>query len=110
MTSLFIFLWKVVLICNQAFKEIARGEQTAATLESNLSSLEAKLDAMLAGLEQQEKEKLQTSANGGPETDAQEKKEIQDEENELKMDLEETDELKALKGEAGGNGKGHVSG
>ena len=83
-----------------------RGEQTAATLESNLSSLEAKLDAMLAGLEQQEKEKSETSANGGPETDAQQKKEIQDEEKELKMDLEETDELKAIKAKQGEMGKG----
>ncbi|KAI1402329.1 hypothetical protein F4819DRAFT_485638 [Hypoxylon fuscum] len=35
----------------QAFKDIARGEQQAAALEANLTSLESKLDALLASIE-----------------------------------------------------------
>ncbi|KAL2109765.1 hypothetical protein VUR80DRAFT_2060 [Thermomyces stellatus] len=35
----------------QALKEIARGEQTASMLEADLTSLESKLDAMLAAIE-----------------------------------------------------------
>ncbi|CAN8099250.1 unnamed protein product [Discula destructiva] len=35
----------------QAFRELARGEQTAAALEANLTSLESKLDKLLASFE-----------------------------------------------------------
>ncbi|KAL2271172.1 hypothetical protein VTJ83DRAFT_543 [Remersonia thermophila] len=34
----------------QALRELARGEQTASTLEANLTNLESKLDAILASL------------------------------------------------------------
>ncbi|OAA77819.1 hypothetical protein LEL_04642 [Akanthomyces lecanii RCEF 1005] len=37
-----------------AYREITKGEQTAAQLEANLTNLESKLDAMLAAFEQQE--------------------------------------------------------
>ncbi|ROW01487.1 hypothetical protein VSDG_02262 [Cytospora chrysosperma] len=33
---------------SQAFRDLARGEQTAAALEANLTSLESKLDELLA--------------------------------------------------------------
>lgn len=36
-----------------AYREITKGEQTAAQLEANLTNLESKLDAMLAAFEQQ---------------------------------------------------------
>lgn len=48
---------------------------------------------MLAGLEQQEKEKHN---EGAPETKVEEQKEIIDEEKELKLDLEEADKLKHI--------------
>ncbi|KAK3341650.1 hypothetical protein B0T25DRAFT_348437 [Lasiosphaeria hispida] len=35
----------------QALKDLARGEQTAAALEQNLTSLESKLDELLASLD-----------------------------------------------------------
>ncbi|PSR81693.1 hypothetical protein BD289DRAFT_484277 [Coniella lustricola] len=35
----------------QAFRDLARGEQTAAALESNLTNLESKLDELLAAFE-----------------------------------------------------------
>ncbi|KAI8632565.1 hypothetical protein F5Y19DRAFT_421730 [Xylariaceae sp. FL1651] len=35
----------------QAFRELARGEQQAAAIEANLTSLENKLDALLASIE-----------------------------------------------------------
>ncbi|KAI0381921.1 hypothetical protein F5Y04DRAFT_53852 [Hypomontagnella monticulosa] len=35
----------------QAFKDLARGEQQAAALEASLTSLESKLDALLASVE-----------------------------------------------------------
>lgn len=58
----------------EALKEIARGEQTASMLEANLTSLESKLDAILAGLESQipaaeaaeEQEPKQDPKQGGP--------------------------------------------
>lgn len=53
---------------------------------------------MLAGLEQQEQEKHN---EGAPETKVEEQKEISDEEKELKMDLEEADELKHIKEDQG---------
>ncbi|KAL2124586.1 hypothetical protein VTJ04DRAFT_951 [Mycothermus thermophilus] len=40
----------------QALRELARGEQTASTLEANLTSLESKLDAILAALGDEELE------------------------------------------------------
>ena len=85
---------------NNSTNSIRRGEQTASQLEANLSSLEAKLDAMLAGLEQQEKEKHNPETKVG-------QKEISDEERELKMDLEEADELKHIKED---QGKGNFEG
>lgn len=52
---------------------------------------------MLAGLEQHEKEKHN---EGAPETKVEEQKEISDVK-ELKMDLEEADELKHIKKDQG---------
>ncbi|KAK5119153.1 hypothetical protein LTR85_007767 [Meristemomyces frigidus] len=44
----------------KAFQELARGERTAAALESQLNSMEAKIEALLAQAEkdQQEAERL----------------------------------------------------
>lgn len=53
---------------------------------------------MLAGLERQEKEKHN---EGAPETKVEEQREISEEEEELKMDLEEADELKHIKKDQG---------
>ncbi|KAH7266963.1 uncharacterized protein BKA55DRAFT_553892 [Fusarium redolens] len=44
----------------QAYRDLARGEQAATALENNLSSLESRLDAILAALEA--RENPQTSA------------------------------------------------
>ncbi|KAI1756538.1 hypothetical protein F4782DRAFT_526224 [Xylaria castorea] len=35
----------------QAFRDLTRGEQQAAAIEANLASLESKLDALLASIE-----------------------------------------------------------
>ncbi|KAK4542041.1 hypothetical protein LTR36_007072 [Oleoguttula mirabilis] len=45
----------------KAFQELARGEQTAAALEAQLNSMEAKIEALLAQADkdQQEAERLQ---------------------------------------------------
>ncbi|ORY64374.1 uncharacterized protein BCR38DRAFT_434928 [Pseudomassariella vexata] len=40
----------------QAFKDLTKGEQQAAALERNLTSLESKLDALLAQFEDAAKE------------------------------------------------------
>ncbi|KAG9196272.1 hypothetical protein G6011_01393 [Alternaria panax] len=40
----------------QAFKELQRGEQTAAALESHLDSIEKKIEALLAQAEKAEQE------------------------------------------------------
>ncbi|EMD90992.1 hypothetical protein COCC4DRAFT_136614 [Bipolaris maydis ATCC 48331] len=40
----------------QAFKELQRGEQTAAALEAHLDSIEKKIEALLAQAEKAEKE------------------------------------------------------
>jgi Skp family chaperone for outer membrane proteins len=45
----------------QAFKELQRGEQTAAALESHLDSIEKKIEALLAQAEKAEKELKETS-------------------------------------------------
>ncbi|OAA43234.1 hypothetical protein NOR_04601 [Metarhizium rileyi] len=48
----------------QAYRDLAKGEQTATALEANLANLESKLDAMLAVLEEKasaEGESQQTS-------------------------------------------------
>ncbi|KAL2138593.1 hypothetical protein VTI28DRAFT_6521 [Corynascus sepedonium] len=58
----------------QALRDLARGEQTASTLEANLTSLESKLDAILASfgisaadldaLDEHEPPKTQKEENG----------------------------------------------
>ncbi|KAF4123581.1 hypothetical protein GMORB2_6282 [Geosmithia morbida] len=48
----------------QAYRDLARGEQTAAALESNLSNLENKLDAMLAALESMTNDHSSSSISG----------------------------------------------
>ncbi|KAJ4170400.1 hypothetical protein NW754_006538 [Fusarium falciforme] len=46
----------------QAYRDLARGEQTATALEANLSNLESKLDAILAALEARADPQAPTSA------------------------------------------------
>ncbi|CEJ95069.1 hypothetical protein VHEMI10572 [[Torrubiella] hemipterigena] len=50
----------------EAYKVIARGEQTASALEANLTNLESKLDAILAAFESQTEavSKAAESSNG----------------------------------------------
>ncbi|KAK4034095.1 hypothetical protein C8A01DRAFT_39431 [Parachaetomium inaequale] len=58
----------------QALRDLARGEQTASTLEANLTSLESKLDEILASfgvsaedldaLDEQEEKKKKTRKDG----------------------------------------------
>ncbi|PNY24511.1 Uncharacterized protein TCAP_05538 [Tolypocladium capitatum] len=48
----------------QAYRDLARGEQTAAALEANLSVLHSRLDAMLAGLEPKEAAVADASLTG----------------------------------------------
>ncbi|KFA62549.1 hypothetical protein S40285_05707 [Stachybotrys chlorohalonatus IBT 40285] len=51
----------------QAYRDILKGEQAATAIESNLTNLERKLDAMLAAIEGAETAKESTStkeANG----------------------------------------------
>ncbi|KAG5937462.1 hypothetical protein E4U60_001938 [Claviceps pazoutovae] len=40
----------------QAYRELAKGEQTAAQMEASLTVLESKLEAMLKALESSEKQ------------------------------------------------------
>lgn len=40
----------------QAFQELSRGEKTATALENQLASMEAKIDALLARAEEDERE------------------------------------------------------
>lgn len=47
----------------QIFTQIAKGEKTAQALESNLDSLEKKIDALLASFEESERRKVE-EANG----------------------------------------------
>ncbi len=53
----------------QAFQELAKGERAAAALESQLTSMEAKIEALLAQAEKEqedlEKMKAQRSEAGG---------------------------------------------
>ncbi|KEY70615.1 hypothetical protein S7711_02219 [Stachybotrys chartarum IBT 7711] len=63
----------------QAYRDILKGEQAATAIESNLTNLERKLDAMLAAIEGAEAAEVSTStkeANGKqqPEKLDQEKK------------------------------------
>ncbi|RKU41631.1 hypothetical protein DL546_000620 [Coniochaeta pulveracea] len=53
----------------QALQELAKGEQTATALENNLSSLESKIDALLASFEEQERSQTRHAA-GNPPSDA----------------------------------------
>nr|POE63183.1 hypothetical protein CFP56_04086 [Quercus suber] len=52
----------------KAFQELAKGERTATALENQLSSMEAKIEALLAQAEKQQQEaqdaKGQSSKNG----------------------------------------------
>ncbi|PNP54393.1 hypothetical protein THARTR1_05600 [Trichoderma harzianum] len=41
----------------EALRELARGEQTATAMETNLTNLESKLDAILAAFDDMEREK-----------------------------------------------------
>ncbi|KAG0651005.1 hypothetical protein D0Z07_2385 [Hyphodiscus hymeniophilus] len=47
----------------QVWKELQKGEKTAQVLEANLTSLEAKLDSLLASFEDSERRMVQ-EANG----------------------------------------------
>ncbi|KAG5747271.1 hypothetical protein H9Q69_005190 [Fusarium xylarioides] len=54
----------------QAYRDLARGEQAATALENNLSTLESRLDAILAALEARETTQMPAAvakaANGSP--------------------------------------------
>ncbi|CZS91268.1 uncharacterized protein RAG0_01976 [Rhynchosporium agropyri] len=53
----------------QTLKQIARGEKTAEALESNLTSLEKKIDDLLASFEESERAKVEeVNAKLGNET------------------------------------------
>lgn len=58
---------RVPLTKFQAFRELAKGEQTASALEQQLSSMEKKLDELLARAEQDQKdvEKLAQAETSG---------------------------------------------
>ncbi|KAL1625972.1 hypothetical protein SLS56_007029 [Neofusicoccum ribis] len=47
----------------QAFKDLARGEQTASTLENHLDALEAKIEELLAAADAQQDAGHQGAAN-----------------------------------------------
>ncbi|KAI9745490.1 MAG: hypothetical protein M1818_001024 [Claussenomyces sp. TS43310] len=49
----------------QAFKDLARGEQTALALESKMSKLEKKLDDLLASVEAGNMPKVERAASKG---------------------------------------------
>ncbi|PMD52105.1 uncharacterized protein K444DRAFT_621244, partial [Hyaloscypha bicolor E] len=44
---------------SEAFTQIAKGERTAQALESNLTSLEKKIDDLLASFEESERQKVE---------------------------------------------------
>jgi len=48
----------------QAFKDLAKGERTASALESHLTSLESKIDALLASVDKQGNDKPFITENG----------------------------------------------
>ena len=48
----------------KAFKELQRGEQTAAALESHLDSIEKKIEALPAQAEKAERELKESSEDG----------------------------------------------
>ena len=51
----------------QAFQELARGEQTAAALEKQLSSIERKIEELLAQATQDEKSLEKVAPTNGTE-------------------------------------------
>ncbi|KAI0553790.1 hypothetical protein F4679DRAFT_580506 [Xylaria curta] len=53
----------------QAFRDLARGEQQAAAIEANLSSLESKLDALLASIEAAEPAEMNGNTDENPQKD-----------------------------------------
>lgn len=57
----------------QAFKELQRGEQTAAALESHLDSLEKKIEALLAQAEKAEQDMKEKSSSSTEHTKEPEK-------------------------------------
>ncbi|KAF5850269.1 hypothetical protein GGP41_002494 [Bipolaris sorokiniana] len=57
----------------EAFKELQRGEQTAAALESHLDSIEKKIEALLAQAEKAEKELKDSKADDKQSSKADEK-------------------------------------
>jgi hypothetical protein len=46
--------YSMLTTTHQAFQELAKGEQTAAALESQLTAMEARIEAMLAEAEKNE--------------------------------------------------------
>ncbi|PSS27839.1 hypothetical protein M430DRAFT_32417 [Amorphotheca resinae ATCC 22711] len=48
----------------QAFAEVARGEKTAQALEAHLSTLEKKIDDLLASFDEAELQRMDESSNG----------------------------------------------
>ena len=55
----------------QAFKELARGEQTADALEKNLNSLEQKIEEMLKKAEElEQKLEAKQSSDSSPSTES----------------------------------------
>ncbi|KAF2134254.1 hypothetical protein P153DRAFT_280213 [Dothidotthia symphoricarpi CBS 119687] len=50
----------------EAFKELSRGEQTAASMEQHLDSIEKKIEELLAQAEQAEKDMAASTANKPP--------------------------------------------
>ncbi|TVY47269.1 hypothetical protein LOCC1_G002090 [Lachnellula occidentalis] len=57
----------------KVWAELSRGEKTAQALESNLTSLEAKIDHLLASVESQHKEKLGDGESDGGATASHDK-------------------------------------
>jgi hypothetical protein len=53
----------------QAYKDLVRGEQAAAALESNLTNLESKLDALLAAFETAEAKTVKSQPSDKKESD-----------------------------------------
>ncbi|EKD19172.1 uncharacterized protein L3040_009387 [Drepanopeziza brunnea f. sp. 'multigermtubi'] len=59
----------------QTLQQIARGEKTAEALESNLTSLEKKIDDLLASFEETERKMLQEQGQGQGQGQGQEAEE-----------------------------------
>lgn len=59
----------------KAFQELAKGERTATALESQLSTMEAKIEALLAQAEKDQAAVQQTKRDGQPSSSQEGRKE-----------------------------------